>query len=122
MKAFSLTLGNKIKIQKVKHNQEIRQLCKDPDLAVEVSSHRLRWTGHILREEENSTVKNIFKTATGRRRPTGRSKGRWWDQVQKVMREMGLDEENAEDEVRRRRSAAETKNTDWSTNGYYGSK
>lgn len=71
-KAFSLTLGNKIKIWKFKHNEEIRQLCKDPDLAVQVRSHGLRWTGHIFREEDNSTVKNIFKTATGRRRPTGK--------------------------------------------------
>lgn len=41
----------------IKRNEEIRHLYKDPEIIGEAKSRRLRWTGHLIRTQENSTMK-----------------------------------------------------------------
>lgn len=106
-KIFGPTLENGV--WRIKHNQEIRQLFKEPDIVGEIKSRRLRWTGHVLRKEENSLAANILRNNPEGRRPAGRPKTRWWDQVRKDMRKMGLGEEDAADRTHWRGCVDEAK-------------
>jgi hypothetical protein len=80
-----------------KHNREIRDLYKDADIVSEVKSRRLRWAGHVLRRREESQLKRFSKNNPEGRRPSGRPKQRWWDQVRLDMQRVGATEEDAED-------------------------
>jgi hypothetical protein len=42
---------------------------------------RLRWTGHIMRLNENETARKVFMSQPGGSRPRGRPKLKWEDQV-----------------------------------------
>lgn len=84
-------------IWRMRHNIEIRERYKDPDIIAEVKSRRLRWFGHISRREEDSTTRNVLDRNPEGRRPRGRPKLRWKDQVQKDVRRLGRSENDTKD-------------------------
>ncbi len=42
---------NEDNVWRKRHNYEIRELYKEPDIIAELKSRRLRWLGHILRKK-----------------------------------------------------------------------
>ena len=55
-----------------------------------IKSRRLRWVGHAARMEES---KSAFKILTGKpagRRPLGRPRRRWEDNIRMDLEEMGI--------------------------------
>ncbi|KAL1448299.1 hypothetical protein WDU94_008926, partial [Cyamophila willieti] len=94
---------------RIKHNKELRDLYKEPDIVGEMKSSRLRWTGHVLRKNEESNVKNIWKNNPEGRRPKGRPKSRWWDQVKKDMVACDLSKEDADNRIKWRQAVGEAK-------------
>lgn len=75
----------------------------------EIRSKRLRWVGHILRQDAEQTPRTIYESVPEGKRPIGRPKARWKDQIQKDMRRMGLSEEDAGDREKWRQAVGEAK-------------
>ena len=46
-----------------------------------IKSRRLRWAGHLVRVEEGRTVFKIFTGAPKGKRPLGRPRRRWEDNI-----------------------------------------
>lgn len=91
-------------------NRELRELYNEPDVVAEAKTRRLRWAGHVYRREQGSLLKEVWENKPEGRRPPGRPKMRWRDQVAKDLLVMGAKEEDAEDRIQWRRLLDEAKN------------
>ena len=63
---------------------------------------RLRWAGHVARIEEG---RSAFKILTGKptgKRPLGRPRGRWEDNIRIALEEMGISAGNWDDSAQDR--------------------
>lgn len=96
-------------IWRIKHNKEIRDLFGAPDIVAEARSRRLRWAGHIFRRDDNSILKQVWEGNPEGRRPRGRPKKRWKDEVIADMNKLRVTEEDAEDRMEWRRIVGEAK-------------
>ena len=67
-----------------------------------IKSRRLRWAGHVARMEEG---KSAFKILTGKstgKRPLGRSRRRWEDNISMDLKEIGINTRNWVDSAQNR--------------------
>lgn len=83
-----------------KHNREIRELYNNTDIISEIKCRRIRWAGHVLRRGEECRLKKVLKSNPEGRRPRGRPKQKWWNQVKTDMERIGAVEEDAEDRLK----------------------
>ncbi|CAG9829272.1 unnamed protein product [Diabrotica balteata] len=60
------------------------------DIVQEIKSQRLRWAGHVHKLPNNRLAKLIWKEASTERRPLGRPRMRWRDNIWSDLRTMGL--------------------------------
>jgi len=64
----------------------------------------MRWAGHVARMEEGRRVYRVLVGRPEDKRPLGRPKRRWEDNIRMDLREMGIDGTNwsrlAQDRVR----------------------
>ena len=63
------------------HNEELHSLYRLPNIVRVIKSRRLRWTGYLARMEEG---RSVFKILTGTpigKRPLGRLRRRWKDNI-----------------------------------------
>ncbi|KAJ4437329.1 hypothetical protein ANN_17467 [Periplaneta americana] len=76
------------------HNAELHALYSSPDVIRNIKSRRLRWTGHIARMGES---RNAYRVLVGRpegKRPLGRPRRRWEDNIKMDLREVEYDDKN----------------------------
>ncbi|XP_038214255.1 uncharacterized protein LOC119834051 [Zerene cesonia] len=66
---------------RIRTNKEVEELFDEPNILGEVKAHRLRWLGHVLRMGDDRAVKRVYLGRPTGRRPVGRPKYRWADQV-----------------------------------------
>ena len=67
-------------------------MYRSPNIVIK--SRRLRWTCHIARMEEG---RSAFKILTGKpagKRPLGRPRGRWEDNIRMDLKEIGINTKN----------------------------
>ena len=76
-----------------RHNEELMQVSQLPSISNVVRSHRLRWAGHVARMEEGSLAKDLMLGRPEGRRPLGRPRKRWLDNIKDDMRQLGVDPE-----------------------------
>jgi hypothetical protein len=70
------------------HNEELHNLYASPKIIRMVKSRRVRGTGHIARMGEmGSTYKTLVGKPEGKR-PLGRHRRRWKDNMRMVLREI----------------------------------
>ena len=70
------------------HNEELHSLYRSPNTAMVITSRRLRWAGHVARMEEG---RGAFKIWTGKptgKRPLGRPRCRWEDNIRMDLEEI----------------------------------
>jgi hypothetical protein len=63
------------------HSEELQSLYRSPKIVRVIKSRRLRWAGHVARMEEG---RSAFKILTGKprgKRPLGKSRRRWEDNI-----------------------------------------
>ena len=76
------------------HNEELHSLYRSPNIVIEIKSRRFRWTVHVARMEEG---RNAFKILTGKptgKRPLGRPRRRWEDNIRMDLEEIGINAGN----------------------------
>ncbi|KAJ4435904.1 hypothetical protein ANN_18524 [Periplaneta americana] len=74
------------------HNTELHALYSSPDIIRNIKSRRLRWAGHVARMGES---RNAYRVLVGRpegKRPLGRSRRRWEDNIKMDLREVEYDD------------------------------
>ncbi|KAJ4431147.1 hypothetical protein ANN_19742 [Periplaneta americana] len=74
------------------HNTELHALYSSPDIIRNIKSRRLRWAGHVARMGES---RNAYRVLVGRpegKRPLGRPRRRWEDNIKMDLREVGYDD------------------------------
>jgi hypothetical protein len=73
-------------------NKEIYAIIKKPTITETIRLHRLCWFGHVERMEENRIPKRVLYMNLETRRPRGRQRNRWQDEVREDGRMVGGEE------------------------------
>jgi hypothetical protein len=72
------------------HNKELHNLYSSPSIIRIIKSRRMGWAGHVTRMGEK---RNVYRLLVGKRegkRPLGRPRRRWIDNIKKDLLEIGL--------------------------------
>ena len=71
------------------HNEELNDLYSSPNIVRVIKSRRMKWTGHVARMGEEIGVYRVLVGKLERRRPLGRPRRRWVDNIRMDLREVG---------------------------------
>jgi hypothetical protein len=63
------------------HNQELNGLYSSPSIVRVIKARRMRWAGYVVRMGEMRGAYNILVGRREGRRPLGRSRRRWEDNI-----------------------------------------
>jgi hypothetical protein len=76
------------------HNDELHNLYSSPNIVRVIKSRSLRWAGHVARIGEGRSVYRVLVGRPEGKRPLGRPRRRWEDNIKMDLRKMGIDEAN----------------------------
>jgi hypothetical protein len=76
------------------HNDELHDLYSSPNIVRVIKSRRMRWAVHVARMEEGRGVYRVLVGKPGIKRPLGRPRRRWEDNIKLDLREIGIDGAN----------------------------
>jgi hypothetical protein len=76
------------------HNDELHSLYSSPNIVRAIKSRRMRWAGHVARMGEGRGVYGVLVWKPERKRPLGRTRSRWEDNIKMDLREIGIDGAN----------------------------
>ena len=71
------------------HNEELRDFYSLPNSVRVVKSRKMRWTGHVARVGEGRGVHRVLVGKPEGKRPLGRPRRRWEDNIKTGLREVG---------------------------------
>jgi hypothetical protein len=71
------------------HNEELHNLYTSPNVIRMINFRRMRWGGHVARESRNAY--RILVGGQEGKRPLGRPRRRWVDNIKMDLREIGWD-------------------------------
>jgi hypothetical protein len=72
------------------HNEELHNLYSSPSIIRIIKSRRMRWAGHVERMGEKRNVYMLLVGNPERKRPLGRPRRRWMDNIKMDLLEIGL--------------------------------
>jgi hypothetical protein len=73
------------------HNEELHRLYSSPSIIRMIKSRRMRWAGHVARMKEKRNAYRILVGEPEGKRPLGRPRRRWVDNINMDLREIGWD-------------------------------
>jgi hypothetical protein len=76
------------------HNDELHSLYSSPNIVRVIKSRKMRWAGHVARVGEGKGVYRVLVGWPEGKRPLGRPRPRWEDNIEMDLREIGIDREN----------------------------
>jgi hypothetical protein len=76
------------------HNDELHSLYFSPNIVRVIKSRRTRWAGHVARMGEGRCVHRVFVGRPESKRPLGRPRRRWEDNIKMDLREIDIDGSN----------------------------
>jgi len=71
------------------HNEELRDLYSLPNIVLVVKSRRMRWAGQVACMGEGRGVHRVLVGKPEGKRPLGRPRRRWEDNIKLDLREVG---------------------------------
>ena len=71
------------------YNEELNDLYSSPNIVRVIKSRRMRWAGHVARMGEERGLYRVLVGKSEGRRPLGRSRRRWVDNIRMDLQEMG---------------------------------
>jgi len=71
------------------HNEKLNNLYSSPNIVRVIKSRRIRWAGHVARMGEGRGVYRVLVGKPEGRRPLGRPRRRWEDNIRMDLREVG---------------------------------
>jgi hypothetical protein len=76
------------------HNDELHSLYSSPNIVRVIKSRRMRWVGHVARMGQGRGVYRVLVGRPESKRPVGRPRRRWEDNIKMDLREIGIDGAN----------------------------
>ena len=70
------------------HNEELSDLYYLPNIVRVIKSRRMRWAGHVVRMVEGRSVHRVLVGKPERKRPLGRPRRRWEDNIKMDFQEV----------------------------------
>ena len=71
------------------HNEELIVLYSSPNIVRVIKSRRVRWAEHVARMVEGRGVYRVLVGKRGERRPLGRPRPRWHENIKMDLQEVG---------------------------------
>ena len=71
------------------HNEELNDLYSSPNIVRVKKSRRMRWAGHVARMGEERVVYRVLVGKPEGKRPLGRPRRRWVDNIRMDLQEVG---------------------------------
>ena len=71
------------------HNEELNDLYCSPNIFRVIKSRRIRWAGHVARTGERRGVYRVLVGKPEGKRPLGRHRRRWEDNIKMDFQEVG---------------------------------
>ena len=71
------------------HNEELNDFYSSPNIVRVIKSRRMRWVGHVERMGEERGVYRVLLVKPEGRRPLGRARRRWVDNIRMDLQEVG---------------------------------
>jgi hypothetical protein len=70
------------------HNKELNNLYSSPNIVRVIKSRRMRWAGYVARMGEGRVVYRVLVGKPEERRPMGRPRRRWEDNIRMDLRKV----------------------------------
>ena len=71
------------------HNEEVNDLYCSPNIVRMIKSRRMRWAGNVARMGEGRGVYRVLVGKPEEKRPLGRPRHRWEDNIKMGLQEVG---------------------------------
>ena len=71
------------------HNEELNDLYSSPNIVQVIKSRRMRWAGHVAHMGEERGAYRVLVGKLEGRRPLGRPRRRWVDNIRMDLQEVG---------------------------------
>jgi len=71
------------------HDEELNDLYSSPNIVRMIKSRRMRWAEHVARRVEEREVYRVLLGKPEGRRPLGRPRRRWEDNISMDLKEVG---------------------------------
>jgi hypothetical protein len=71
------------------HNEKLNDLYSLPNIVRVIKSRRMRWAGHVARMDEERGVYMVLVGKPEGKKPLGRPRRRWEDNIRLDIQEMG---------------------------------
>ena len=71
------------------HNEQLKDLYSSPNIFRVIKSKRMRWAGHVARLRERRGVYRVLVVKTEGKRPLGRPRLRWENNIKIGLQEVG---------------------------------
>jgi hypothetical protein len=72
------------------HNDELHSLYSSPNIVRVIKSRSMRWAGHVAHMREGRGVYGVLIERPEGKRPLGRLRRRWEDNIKMDLRDIGL--------------------------------
>jgi hypothetical protein len=72
------------------HNDELHDLYSSPNIVRVIKSRRMRWAGLVARMGEGRGVYRVLIRRPEGKRPLGKPRRRWEDNIKMYLREIGI--------------------------------
>ena len=71
------------------HNEELNDLYSSPNIVRMIKSRKMRWAGHVAHMGEERGVHRVLVGKLEGKRPLGRPRRRWEDNIKMDLQEVG---------------------------------
>ena len=88
-----------VRLQERVASKEVARRCGLRQITDVLRTSRLRWYGHVRRREEGEALATVRDWTVQGRRPRGRPRKTWMDNVREDMRSLNLTDEMTEDRL-----------------------